>query len=267
MDNLPKCKKAVKVTPQCKEINKIKKSKLPVIPPSFDVRLVVGSNPKATAVWEKTEEYVRELVKFHTLAREVPRSSASEETQRALTKADIELEEALTTINKVRERCIHSIAHPELYAKLAPSAVNELYLYWVCQTEFDIDGGCEFYSLYGGYSRFFMVNSRRQLETSALEYEYYSLLKRFLEKFNFDSELDRKVLSLYLDGFEPIVIADFFSESEAWVRKKLEQLTKIAEDNRDMFLELSKIEEEEIVEEYMQEVGLVGAGRDWDQSK
>lgn len=261
MDNLPKCKKAVKATPQLKEVNKIKRSKLPAIPSDFDVRLEVGNNPKAIAVWEKTEEYVKELVKFHTLAREVPRSSASEETQKALSKADTELEEVLVTINKVRERCIHSIVHPEVYAKLAPSAVNELYLYWVCQTEFDINGGCEFYSLYGGYSRFFMVNSRRQLETSALEYEFYSMLRRFVLKFNFDSELDKQVLSLFLDGFEPIVIGDFINESEQWVRKKLEQLTKICEDNRDMFLELSEIEEEEVTREYMEEVGLTGAGR------
>jgi hypothetical protein len=258
MDMEPKCKKAVRLSPQIKEITKIKKSKLPPIPDSFDVRAEVGNHPKAQGVWDKTEEYIKELVKFHTLARVVPRSTAAETAHNAQTKADQDLEEALTIIAKVRDRCIHSVVCPQLYSKLAPSAVNELYLYWVTVTEFDIDGGCEFYSLYGGYSRFFMVNSRRQLETSALEFEYYSLLRRFLTQFKFDSELDKKVLALFLDGFEPLVIADFIQYDELWVRKKLEQLTKIASDNRALFLEMSKQEEDEIIKEYMDSVGLEG---------
>ena len=53
-------------------------------------------------------------------------------------------------------------------------------------------------------------------------------------------------------------ISDFIGYDELWVRKKLEQLTKIASDNRSLFLEMSKQEEDEIIEEYMDSVGLEG---------
>jgi hypothetical protein len=252
----PVHKKAVRSTPQLGEIRKIKKSRLPKIPDTFDVRLAVANIEKAKPAWDKTEEYITQLVKFHNLAKEAPRATASQAVITDSERADKELEEVQKLILIVRDRCIHSLAHPEEYVKLSRLGQDELYLYWVTLSEFTIDGGCEYYALYKGYSRFFMVNSRKTLESASREFEYYSLLKAFCERFNFDSELDKKVFTLFLDGFDPVVIADFVGEGLPWVKKKLEQLKTIAEANKESFFTLSEIEQREIIEEYREEMGI-----------
>lgn len=254
--NTPLFRKAVRVTPQLGEIKKIKRSKLPVIPNDFDARTAAMCD-KAKACWDSTEEYVRMLVKFHTLAKEAPRSATYQSIVRDNTKADKELEESQKLIYKVRDRCIHSIVQADLYKKLSPIAVDELYLYWATMAEFTVDGGCEYYCLGGrGYSRFFTTNSRHSLETAGLEFEYFSMLKRFANMFQFQNEVDRQVFSLFLDGFETVVISDFIGESETWVRKKLESLKGMAEENQENFLRLSRIEEEEKVQEYREAMGI-----------
>jgi hypothetical protein len=86
------------------------------------------------------------------------------------------------------------------------------------------------------------------------------MLKRFANMFKFDSEKDQKVFSLFLDGFDPIVISDFVGEPLVWVRKKLEQLKTMCENSREDFLTLSLIEQREEVKEYAEEMGIEQVG-------
>ena len=254
----PKFRKAVRATPQLNEFRRVKKSGLVPIPPEFDVRAEAAASPKAKTIWDTVDEYAKDIIKFHTLAKEAPRSATSQSlTPNALAKADLILEDTLNKVYMVRDRCIHCVAYPQFYVKLSKAAERELQLYWICLAEFRADAGNEYYSLKcGDYSRFFTACSRYSLETAGLEFEYYSMLKRFANMFKFDSEKDQKVFSLFLDGFDPIVISDFVGEPLVWVRKKLEQLKTMCENSREDFLTLSLIEQREEVKEYAEEMGI-----------
>jgi hypothetical protein len=249
MENRSSPKRAVRSTSQLNEFKKVKKSKLPIIQSDFNSRIEAGLSPKANKIWEEVDAYVKDLVKYVTLAREAPRSSEAIGAMKDKERAERELEEAQKLIYSIRDRCIHSVVYPELYTKLIPSAQEELYLYWTTLAQFNRDSWCEYYSLGTGYSRFFMVNRRKHSEVAALGYELFSLLTRFANMFSFDSEADSQIFSLYLDGFDPVCIADFVGETKNFVEKKIAKFTEVALQHREEFFKLSEMEQDEIMEE------------------
>lgn len=247
-------RKAIKSTPQLREFKKMReKSKLPKIEESFSARESSLSDKKAEKIWDETDEYVRNIIKFITLAKEAPRSTAAEMCYTDSERIDKEIAETQRLVYIVRDRCIHSVVRPELYVGLSPSAQNELYLYWTTLAQFNSESWCEYYTLGAGYSKFFMVNSRKTQETVGLEFEMFSLLRRFANIFSFESEKDQELFSLYLDGFDPVCIADYMGQTKKYVEKKIAAFTEIALQHREQFFKLSLLEQEDILREEQDE--------------
>lgn len=252
----PMYKRVVNATSQLTAFRKIKQSMLPPIPPGFDPEMIAETVERTKGIWTQTMTYLDMIVKFHNLTTSTARSSACNLITRDVSKADAALQKAQKTILQVRDRCIHSVAYPEDYVGLGKKGTDELYLYWIALSCFDENTWCEYYTPYRGYSRYFMTPSRWKTESVKLEYEYYEMLKRFGEMFQFDKEEDKKLFTLFLDGYDCAVLADFMGESVAWVQEKLNRYVEMAKVHREDFYKLSLLDAEEELQDYRDSLGI-----------
>ena len=239
-------RKAVRASTQLGEFRKIKKSHLPVIKEDFDVDELIskGLCEKAENLVKSVQAYLDLVVKYHSRSYgndgRVSRNAHAEAVRaRSREKAEKEITKIRDIILQVRDRCVHSLAFPELYLNLSEKALSELYLYWKTVAEMDANPWFEYYTIAKGFSSFPMLRQRTSLETVMLEYEFFSLLRRFSNVYQFVSEEEATIFSLFLEGFEPIVIAETIGETEEFIQSKLNSFIKIAVANRDRFFQQS----------------------------
>ena len=246
-----------------KLLSKIKEGDLPIIPKNFNVRRQASSNPKCHKLWQDIEGWCKEIMLFQAVEDVV----VSEEHKKQLKDKDAEQKQLATCVRKahtVRERCIHSIIHPELYTEYKAS--EALYVYWgiAAQLTTAEDGrytDCEFYTPGKGFSPYFSVGAVNACENNRHSFEFYSMLTRFSVVFPFAYKEDEKAFCLWVDGYDMDVIAAIVKKDKEWVEKKIKRYVEIAKENSGKFLAERSVDDDEEGPEVIPTVRLGGIPR------
>jgi hypothetical protein len=218
----------------------------------FRVRREVANNPKAQAVYRDVNDWCADLIKIagfegNRIGKHEGKSKAND--------ADMPYQETIAIAHAVRDRCAHTIIHPELYDYKNRDVESYVYWFWTtCAQLTNKEGGRyidhEYYvPKLGVFSRFFTQASRFESENQNRSFEFYNFLSRFANAFPFAYPEDQMVFEMYVDGYDKKIIAYLVKREVTWVIDKLKYYIEIALDNLDKFYENSRADADKMIEE------------------
>jgi hypothetical protein len=234
-----------------KLLAQVKPGSLPEIPKGFNARKEASANPKCHKLWKDVNTWCKEVVLFQAV-EDCPVSN--EHTQQLVDK-DAEKKQLADCVRKahaVRERCVHSMVHPELYT--SAKTADALYVFWSIASQLTTEGegrynDCEFYTPGKGFSPYFSRAAVSTSENNRHSFEFYSLLTRFAIMFPFAYKDDEKAFGLWIDGYDMDIIATIVKKEKEWVKKKIEYYVEIAKANAGKFLQEREDDEDDGPEE------------------
>jgi hypothetical protein len=209
----------------------------------FRVRKAVAGNQKAQAVYRDINDWCSDLLKIATLESNIKVGKYLKKSKE--NDADMDYVETIEIAHGIRDRCVHSIIHPELYDFSSEELQRYVYWFWTVAAQLTnkeegrfIDH--EFYvPRMGVFSRFFTQASRFENEHQNRSYEFYRYISNFANVFPWAYPEDQRCFEMYVDGVDKQVIAYLLKRPLEWVKDKLKYYIEIALENMPKFYEQS----------------------------